>query len=52
MAELVRWVEAQTESCCYLLGEGDWAVVIDPNHPTGPQRMLEERGWTPELIPC
>lgn len=50
MAELVRWVEAQTESCCYLLGEGDWAVVIDPNHPTGPQRMLEERGWTPELI--
>lgn len=50
MIELIRWTQAQTESCCYLLGEEGRAVVVDPNDPAGPQRLLEERGWTPELI--
>ena len=38
------------DSSCYLLGEEDRAVVIDPNDPAGPLGALEERGWTPELI--
>lgn len=50
MAELIRWTEPRAESNCYLLWEGGGAVVVDPNDPAGPQRLLEERGWTPELI--
>lgn len=50
MAELIRWTEPRAESNCYLLGEEGGAVVVDPNDPAGPQGLLEERGWTPELI--
>lgn len=50
MTELIRWTEPQAESCCYLLGEEGRAVVVDPNDPAGPLGLLEECGWTPELI--
>lgn len=50
MSELTLWTEPLAESNCYLLAEDGGCVVIDPNHPQGPLRVLEERGWSPELI--
>ena len=50
MSELTLWTEPLAESNCYLLAEDRGCVVIDPNHPQGPLRVLEERGWSPELI--
>lgn len=50
MAELIRWTEPLAESNCYLLGERGRAVVVDPNDPAGPQTLLEQLGWTPDLI--
>lgn len=50
MMEVERWTEPLAESNCYLLGENGYAVVIDPNDPTGPRERLEQLGWTPELI--
>ena len=50
MSELTLWTEPLAESNCYLLAEDGGCVVIDPNHPQGPLRVLEARGWSPELI--
>ena len=50
MSELTLWTEPLAESNCYLQAEDGGCVVIDPNHPQGPLRVLEERGWSPELI--
>lgn len=50
MLRLERWTDPLTESNCYLLGEGGYAAVIDPNHPRGPLEKLEALEWEVELI--
>lgn len=50
MAQLLVWTEPLSGSNCYLMGEEGGCLVVDPNDPRGPLSLLEERGWTPELI--
>ena len=50
MLRLERWTDPLTESNCYLLGEGGYGAVIDPNDPKGPLERLEELGWEVEWI--
>lgn len=50
MLRLERWTDPLTESNCYLLGEGGYGAVIDPNEPKGPLERLEELGWEVEWI--
>ena len=50
MAQLLVWTEPRSGSNCYLMGEEGGCLVVDPNDPRGPLSLLEERGWTPELI--
>lgn len=44
------WTDPLSGSNCYLVGERGGCLVVDPNDPRGPLSLLEERGWTPELI--
>lgn len=50
MARLLTWTEPLSGSNCYLVEEGGGCLVVDPNDPRGPLSVLEERGWTPELV--
>lgn len=50
MARLLAWTEPLSGSNCYLVEEGGGCLVVDPNDPRGPLSVLEERGWTPELV--
>ena len=50
MSHLLIWTDPLTESNCYVLAQGGACVVIDPNHPQGPARLLREHGLTPRWL--
>ena len=48
--ERAVWTDPLSGSISYLVGEGGGCLVVDPNDPEGPLSVLEQRGWTPELV--
>ena len=50
MLQQVVSVDPLTESNCYILAEENRCVIIDPGESEGLLRVLESRGWTPELL--
>ncbi len=50
MVQRVVYAHPLTESCCYVLAEGEACVVIDPNDPVEIPALLTAQGWQPELI--
>lgn len=50
MASLTVWTEPLADSNCYLLEEDGACLIVDPNDPEALPPLLEERGWTPEII--
>ncbi len=50
MLNITISVDPLTESNCYILSEGNHCVIIDPGESANLLRLLEEKGWTPELI--
>lgn len=47
--ERLRSIEPLAESNCYVLGEEERCIVIDPNSPQVAQ-MIDQRGWRPEYF--
>ncbi len=50
MLRMVVSVDPLTESNCYIIGEGDRCVIIDPGESACLLKLLKKSGWTPERI--